>query len=116
MELAFIPLYIKFIGIESYGLFGFYLTIKALLSIFDLGLGLVINHELARLSIKSDNEIKMRNILRTFEYIYLGIGFILGLILLLSSSIIANYWFLKSTLSQSVIIDSIKIMGLIILF
>ncbi len=114
MELAFIPIYIKFIGIESYGLFGFYLTIKALLSIFDLGLGLVVNHELARLSIKSDNEIQMRNILRTFEYIYLGIGFFLGLILLLSSSIIANYWFLKSTLSQSVIINSIKIMGLII--
>ena len=33
MQIAFIPLYIKFMGIEAYGLVGFYITLQGALQI-----------------------------------------------------------------------------------
>ena len=33
MQLAFVPLYIKFMGIEAYGLVGFYLMLQAVLQV-----------------------------------------------------------------------------------
>ena len=38
MGIAFIPLYIKFMGIESYGLVGFFTTFQAVFALLDLGL------------------------------------------------------------------------------
>lgn len=38
MSFAFVPLYIHFMGIESYGLVGFYLTLQALFAVLDMGL------------------------------------------------------------------------------
>lgn len=50
MGLVFVPLYIKFLGMEAYGLIGFFATLQALFSILDLGLGATLNRELARAS------------------------------------------------------------------
>ncbi len=48
--LAVIPLYLKFLGIEAYGLIGFFATTQALLQILDLGLAPTITREVARCS------------------------------------------------------------------
>ena len=45
-SLAFVPLYIKFIGIEAYGLIGFFSSLQIVLSLLDLGLG---SHSVGRL-------------------------------------------------------------------
>ena len=38
MALAFVPLYIKYLGIEAYGLIGIFVVIQAWLSLFDMGM------------------------------------------------------------------------------
>ncbi len=43
MSLAFIPLYIKFLGIEAYGIIGFFTTLQAMFTLLDLGLGYTLN-------------------------------------------------------------------------
>ena len=48
--LVFVPVYIRFLGIESYGLLGLYAALQGLASVLDLGLTTTINRELARLS------------------------------------------------------------------
>ena len=48
MVLAFVPLYLKFLGIEAYGLIGFYAMLQAAFQILDLGLSQTINREMAR--------------------------------------------------------------------
>ena len=47
-QLAFVPLYLKFLGIEAYGLIGFYMMLQGILQILDVGLSMTINRELAR--------------------------------------------------------------------
>ncbi|HMD01147.1 MAG TPA: polysaccharide biosynthesis protein, partial [Ferruginibacter sp.] len=38
IAILFIPLYIKFLGIEAYGLVGFYVTLLGAITLLDLGL------------------------------------------------------------------------------
>ena len=47
ISLAFIPIYINFSGIESYGLIGIFIMIQAFLSLLDLGLSATVNREMA---------------------------------------------------------------------
>ena len=55
MSLAFIPYYIKLMGMESYGLVGFMASIQAIAILLDLGLAQSLNRELAKLSINPDS-------------------------------------------------------------
>jgi O-antigen/teichoic acid export membrane protein len=62
MGLAFVPLYIKFMGIEAYGLVGFSATIQALSSLLDMGLSTTLNRELARLSAHEEKAQESRDL------------------------------------------------------
>lgn len=49
-SLVFIPLYVQFLGIEGWGLVGFFATFSAWALLLDLGLGAAMNREMARLA------------------------------------------------------------------
>ena len=63
--LIFVPFYIKFMGIESWGLVGFFITLQAIFGLLDMGLTSTLNRELARLSVMPHKEQEMRNLVRT---------------------------------------------------
>src|SRR6202035_4627764 len=54
-SLAVVPVYIHFLGIEAYGLIGFFLSLTAILSLLDLGLGTALNRQFAQYSAQSGN-------------------------------------------------------------
>src|SRR5659263_597684 len=49
--LACTPLYIRFMGMEAYGLIGFYFMLQGVIQILDLGLSPTMNREMARYSV-----------------------------------------------------------------
>ena len=53
--LVCIPFYLKFLGIEAYGLVGFYAALLGIFVMIDLGFGKTLNRELARLSALDDH-------------------------------------------------------------
>ena len=48
MGLAFIALYIKFLGIEAYGLIGIFAVLSAWLALLDMGMTPTVSREMAR--------------------------------------------------------------------
>src|SRR5690349_7028582 len=92
MSFVFVPIYIKFIGMEAYGLIGIFATIQGIFVLLDLGLGSTINREMARYSILSEHKQEMGNSARTMEYIYWIAAIIIMLLVLLISPYIANHW------------------------
>ena len=54
LSIALTPVYIKFLGIEAYGLIGVFITLQSLLSILDMGLGTAANREMAVLSVRQE--------------------------------------------------------------
>lgn len=90
LAVLFTPVYIKLLGIEQYGLIGFYTTLQAVAGLFELGLGLACTREMARLSVSDNAAQRMRDTLRTFEIVYVGTAIVIGLALSALSPQIAH--------------------------
>ena len=48
LGLAFIPLYIKYLGVEAYGLIGIFAILQAWLGLLDMGMKPALGREMAR--------------------------------------------------------------------
>ena len=114
MGLIFIPLYIKFMGIESWGLIGIFATIQVIFGLLDIGLSSTLNREMARLSVLSGRGQEMRNLVRTLEVIYWGIAIFVGITLVSLSPFIAHHWIKAGQISPKTIEQALLIMGFVI--
>lgn len=107
----FVPLYLKYLGVEAYGLVGFYSTLLGVLAFADLGFSATLNREMARLSAAKD-DAAMRDLLRTYEVSYLWISGILAVGVFLAAPLISERWLQSSTLPPEEIATAIRIMGI----
>jgi len=114
MGLVFVPLYIKFLGIESWGLIGIFATLQAIFGLLDIGLSSTLNREMARLSVLSGREQEMRNLVRTLEVIYWGVAIFVGIVVISLSPFIAHHWINPGQLSPEIIEQALLIMGFVI--
>ncbi len=112
MSLIFIPLYIRFMGIESYGLIGIFVIIQSISSLFDMGIGTTLNREMARFSAHTDKAQRIRDLLRTLEILYWAVGFMLAIIVFLSAPYISYKWIHGNIISPVSIMQAVMIMGL----
>jgi O-antigen/teichoic acid export membrane protein len=108
----FVPLYIKYLGIESYGLIGFSVSLTALLRLADLGLSSTLSREFSRSSVLQDSSQRMRSLLKTLQTVYWSISLLLGLITVASAPLIARYWISPGTLDVGVVQNAVMLMGL----
>lgn len=86
---AFIPLYIKLLGIESYAVISFTLVLGAVMSVLDSGLSATLAREFAY----SKNSLSdKQNVFQSLESLYFVVAAASVLVLFLSSEFIANNW------------------------
>jgi O-antigen/teichoic acid export membrane protein len=113
LALAFVPVYLHFLGIEAYGLVGFAATMQGVLLLLDVGIGASLLRELARLSAIPDSAREQRDTVRTLETIYWCIALAGGALVFLLAPLIATHWVRPQHLATAVVITSIRIIGLI---
>lgn len=116
MALAFVPIYIKFLGIEAYGLIGFFAMLQASFQVLDLGLSQTMNREMARYSVSPDKALEMRDFVRTFEFGYWAIGIAIGAVVLAASPFIAEHWINPGAISVNTVQRTVMIMGCVAAF
>ena len=111
MAVAFIPIYIKLIGIESYGLIGFFAIFQSSLALFDMGMKPALGRETAKISENHNmaSSHQVRNLLRSVELISIIIVIALILLMFASSSWIAMNWLQSESLDYEIIRKSIII-------
>lgn len=112
---SLIPLYIKFLGVESYGLIGFFASLTAVIGILDLGISTTMTRELAKRSSNSDSNDTQRDLVRTLELIYWGISVFSGIIIFVGAPFIANYW-IKTEIDVNTLMNAVRFMALSIAF
>lgn len=111
LNIALVPLYLKFLGIEAYGLVGIFLTLQTMSAYLDFGLGPATVRMIARLSIDEEERHRQRNLIRTMEVLYWPMGITLGVIIALLAPVIATQWVRAEHLSDATIARSIGWMG-----
>ena len=107
----FVPIYIKFLGIEAYGLVGFYATLIGFLSLADMGFTMTLKRELARLSALNDGS-EMKNLLRSYEILYGLISLLISLFVWFLAPLIAQNWLKTTFFKPSEMISAIRLMGI----
>ena len=108
----FVPFYVKFLGIESYGLVGFYAVLQGVFAFANFGLIQTLGRELARLSVVKDSEQEMRGLVRTLELLFLGVAVLISLIVALGAPIIAENWINAQGLDNEVVEKTVVLMGI----
>lgn len=116
ISLAIIPILIKLLGVEAYGLIGIFTSLTALLAILDLGLSTTLSRELARLSVIPESEQETKNLVRTLQLIYWFIGCLIGIAVIMLAPLIARCWINPQSIPLSTVETTIIIMGLTIAF
>jgi O-antigen/teichoic acid export membrane protein len=116
LAIVMVPVYIHYLGIESYGLVGFYTTLLGSFAILDFGLSTTLNREIAKARATSADPSQLRNLVFTLETVYWVMGVIICLAILLLSGTIANHWLKADHISAATIQRSIFLMGLVIAF
>ena len=116
VQLVCIPVYIRFMGIEAYGLVGFYLMLQAMLQMLDLGLSPTMNREMARYSVQPDKADEARDLVRTLEIGYWTIGILIGVAFVVASPWVSVHWIKAGTIPVRSVRHAVTLMGILAFF
>jgi O-antigen/teichoic acid export membrane protein len=116
INLLFIPVYLKYIGSEGYGLIGVFASIQSILYILDSGLSTTLNKELAGLSSGVSNKQKIVNLVKTLETIYWPVALLVGLTAVIISYFLATGWVQAKGLSEETVLHAFLILSITLVF
>lgn len=112
LGMAFVPIYIRLIGAEAYGLVGFFTMLQAWFGLLDLGLSATASREA---TLYKSRQIAARD----FADLYRGLNWIFGIIsgvgsvaLLLCAPWIAQNWLVVDALEIGQVIFAVQVMAI----
>ena len=114
--IVFVPIYVKMIGAESYGLVAFYGTLAGALVVLDLGLSTAISRQVAILKTRKGSEKEMNDLVFSVEIIYWIIAICVGLLIIALANLIAVYWVNAKDLPVHIIRNTVMLMGAVFAF
>jgi len=106
------PFYIHLLGIESYGLIGFFTTLLTLLQLLDLGLSPTMNREVAR-HVSAVDAPRLRHLLRSLELLYWIVALTMAMALLLTAGWLGRNWLHSKHLAVVDVVQAVMLMGLV---
>jgi O-antigen/teichoic acid export membrane protein len=112
--LACIPVFIKKLGIEGYGVVGIWMTLEALAALLDLGLSPTLTRELSRTGQHPEEAQRARDLVRTLEVFYGMMGLLVGLGVVIGAPLIANHWLKSAKLSPVELVQSVQLIGVLV--
>ena len=116
MSVAFIPLYIDYMGVEAWGLVGFFVILMAIFNLLDMGLSTTVNREICRLSCFPDSAARLRDVVRTLEIVYWSVAAAIGVIMCVLIPFLWRYWITTEELPPATVLQALVLMGLLLVF
>lgn len=113
--LAVVPFYLRHLGVESYGLIGFFVTVQALLQLLDMGMTPTLNREVARCSATGDLG-PAGNLLHTLAVIYWASAVAIMVAAAGLAPLIAEYWLSAQSLPKETVRHAVMLMGVVAFF
>jgi len=114
ISIVMVPLYVRYMGAEAYGLVGFFAMLQSWFSLLDVGLTPTISRETARFRGGAIDALTYRRLVRALEYIFLAVALVGGASMLLAAWSIAGRWLHASHLSIDEVRVSVQVMAVII--
>jgi O-antigen/teichoic acid export membrane protein len=112
--IVMVPLYIKYMGAEAYGLVGFFAMLQAWFNLLDMGLTPTMARETARFRGGATDALSYRRLVRALEGVFLLIALLGGVAMFSASCYIARDWLQASQLPIAEVQTAVKLMAIII--
>jgi O-antigen/teichoic acid export membrane protein len=114
MGLAFIPMYINYLGMEAYGLIGLFAVMQAWLALFDMGMTPTLSREMARYSAGARGPQSIRDLLRSLEVLCFSLAAVICLGVWAASGYLASDWLKAERLPTAVVAEALSAMGFVV--
>ncbi len=111
MSFAFVPLQVRYIGIEGYGLVGIFASMQVWFALLDMGIAPAISREMARFSAGAHTPRSISELFRSLELVYLGLATAVAAIVALGSPWIAAHWIRAESLPVSTVAQTLVLIG-----
>lgn len=112
MGIAFLPLYIRLLGMEAFGLVGLMLSFQSILQLLDFGIGAAINRELSRRVHDPALADGARDLVRTSESLIWLMTVAATLLTWICSGPMADHWLHMQSIKRSEASGAITIIGI----
>jgi O-antigen/teichoic acid export membrane protein len=114
LGIVVVPLYVGYMGAETFGLVGFFATLQVCFNLLDMGLTPTLSRETSRLHGGASNIYDYRNFVRSLEIIFYVIALVGGIFLCGASDYIAHSWLKVESLPIQEVKMSIYLMSMIV--
>lgn len=114
MGLAFVPLYLRILGPEQFGMVTFMLTLQAVSLLLDMGVSIFMSRELARRAHDPGQRSGIRDLVRSFEWLVWPTAVIVGFGIFAGSDAIARHWLNADLLGPNEATSSVRVIGLVV--
>lgn len=114
MSIAFIPLYIKFLGIEAYGLIGVFAILQAWMTTLDMSITPTLNREIARYKAGAINVKTILDLLRTIEWICVVLALLIVSSIYYVAPLLADSWLKTNKLTNDTVTQALIAMGFVL--
>lgn len=109
--IVMVPVYMRYMGVEAYGLVGFFTMLQAWLQLMDMGLTPTLSRELSRFRAGALGALEACTLVRSLEWLFGILAATCIAASLMGSSWIAANWLNVQTLDISEVSTCIAIMG-----
>lgn len=113
INLAFVPVYIRFLGVEAYGLIAIFASLQILFGLLDVGLRPALGREMARASAGAIPGEGLRDLLRSVETISVGTALFTAGAVWAVSGWLAHEWVQPESLSRATVAQAFVLMGVV---
>jgi O-antigen/teichoic acid export membrane protein len=113
MALAFVPLYIQYLGIEAYGLIGIFAMLQAWLNLLDMGMKPALGREMARFTGGVHDAQSIWDLLRSIEIIGVVLAILITIGVWAASGWLAADWLRPDQLPVESVAQAIALMGMV---
>ena len=112
--IVMVPLYVWYMGVEAYGLVGFFALLQAWFQLLDIGLTPTMARETARFQGGATDALSLRRLLRALEGIFIGMAALGGAAMMMGSGAIAHSWLKVQQLPLAEVQTAILLMAVIV--
>lgn len=112
--IVMVPLYIRYMGAEAYGLVGFFAMLQVWFNLLDMGLTPTMARESARYHGGAISTLDYRRLARALEGVFAAIALLGGVLLFVLAQPIADKWLNASQLPLQDITQALQLMAVII--
>jgi O-antigen/teichoic acid export membrane protein len=110
---VFVPVFIRYLGIEAFGLIAIFTVLQSSLALLDLGMKPALGREMAKFAAGAHDAQSIRDLLRSVEIAAAAMATIISLASLWSASWIASKWLNVESLPLSTVRHALVGMGVL---